>query len=90
MTTETDTPPPKTKYELTLVIHGNSHEEVERELMYMTRGGYLLDSDYHKRDEFRVIGGRKTSTLRHINPEQTPERYEQELHDWAEDRRAKR
>lgn len=85
-----DPTPPMAKYELTLVIHGNSHDEIERELLSMTRGGYLLDSDYYKRDEFRVTGGRRTAILRHTNPEQTPEQYEAELDAWWQARRAQR
>lgn len=80
--------PPVAKYRLTLTIDGNSHEEIVAELLGMTRGGYLLDSDYYKRDEFRVIGGRRTATLDHTNPEQTPEGYLRELDEWWQARRA--
>lgn len=64
--------PPVAKYRYTLVIDGNSHEEIEEELLFATRGGYLLDSQYYARDEFTVYGGRKTSTLEHRNPEIAP------------------
>lgn len=80
--------PPKAKYTYTAVITGNSHEEIESELLYLTRGGYLLDSEYHKRDEFKVHGGKKTSTLEHTNPEMTPEQYEKDLDEWWEKRKA--
>ena len=80
--------PPVAKYRYTLVIEGNSHEEITRELLYQTRGGYLLDSDYEKRDTFHVIGGRKTSRLEHTNPDMTPERYDAELDEWWQARKA--
>jgi hypothetical protein len=82
--------PPVAKYRLTVVIDGNSHDEVERELLSLTRGGYLLHSDYYKRDNFEVYGGREHSILEHRNPEMTPERYERELHEWADRRKAVR
>lgn len=85
-----ETRPPVTKYRLTVEISGNSHGEIEQELGYLTRGGYLLDSDYHQRDEFHVIGGRVTATLRHTNPEQTPEGYKRELDEWFAARKAVR
>lgn len=71
--------PPVPKYRLTLTITGNSHEEIERELLVQTRGGYLLDSDYYRRDSWHVIGGRETSVMEHTNPDMTPERYDAEL-----------
>lgn len=86
----TDLEPPKPKYRLTLTIEGNSHDEVERELLIMTRGGYLLDSDYYKRDEWTVYGGRKTSRMQHQNPEMTPEQYASDLDAWSDARRAAR
>lgn len=82
----TETEPPVAKYRLTVTITGNSHAEVERELLLMTRGGYLLDSDGYKRDAWMVIGGRSTREMQHTNPEMTPERYEAELESWAESR----
>lgn len=77
-----ETRPPVAKYRLTVEIDGNSHDEIEQELGYLTRGGYLINSDHHERDEFHVIGGRVTATLRHTNPEQTPEGYTRELEEW--------
>jgi hypothetical protein len=74
--------PPVAKYRYTLVVTGNSHDEIEAEILTQTRGGYLLDSDYGTRDEFRVWGGRRTSRLEHTNPDMTPERYEAELDTW--------
>ena len=67
--------PPVTKYELTVKIRGNTHDEIEDELLTLTRGGYLLDSDYGKRDAWNSTGGRCTSVMVHTNPEQTPEKY---------------
>lgn len=87
----TDHPePPTAKYKLTLTITGNSHDEIERELLAMTRGTYLLDSGYLERDEFHVTGGRSTRVLEHTNPEMTPERYEQELDAWWQARKTRR
>lgn len=79
----TETPePPTPKYKFTVEIIGNSHDEIEQELHYLVRGGYLLDSDYGRRDTFKVYGGRKTSTLEHTNPDMTPDRYKAELDAW--------
>lgn len=82
--------PPKAKYRLTLVITGNTHEEIERELLSQTRGGYLLDSDYYQRDSFDCFSGRTRSTLEHVNPDMTPERYDAELREWGVVRRRAR
>lgn len=79
--------PPATKYLLTVTVRGNSHDEIEGELLAFTRGGYLLDSDYHKRDEFHCIGGRVTARLEHTNPDQTPENYRAELDAWSQARK---
>lgn len=85
-----DDKPPVAKYELTLTIHGNSHEEIERELLVQTRGGYLLDSEYNTRDSFHSISGRVVSRLEHTNDGMTPERYERELREWAARRKLER
>lgn len=79
--------PPVPKYTYTVTVTGNSHEEIEGELLSLTRGGYLLDSEYHKRDEFKVYGGRKTTELKHTNPDMNPERYDRELDEWWEKRK---
>lgn len=84
----TEQPPPVPKYTLNLEITGNSHGEIVRELLIMTRGGYLHDSRYHTRDEWEVIGGRSTRRMEHTNPEQTPERYDAELEAWWSARRS--
>ncbi|AMS02806.1 hypothetical protein SEA_YEEZY_61 [Gordonia phage Yeezy] len=86
----TDNPPPVHKYKHTLTVYGDSHEDIERELGFHLRGGYLLDSDYHQRDEFTVYGGTKTSILEHTNPGQTAENYARELNEWSEKRKAAR
>lgn len=36
--------PPVPRYRLTLTITGNTLDEIERELVVQTRGGFLLDS----------------------------------------------
>lgn len=82
--------PPKTKYKLILKIDGNTHEEIESELAYFKNGGYLLDSEYHKRDSFKVFGGRKSAELIHQNPDMTTEKYADELSSWWERRKAKK
>jgi hypothetical protein len=79
--------PPVTKYRYTLVIHGNSHDEIVREMVVQTHGGYMLDSGYETRDEFESWGGRTRSKLEHTNPEQTAETYDAELEAWSETRR---
>lgn len=81
--------PPTAKYRYTVEISGNSHAEIQRELLGLTRG-YLLDSEYETRDEFLVTGGRRTSRLLHTNPDMTPERYEAELDEWWRARKAAR
>lgn len=83
-----DSSPPVAKYRLTVEIRGNSHEELEGELLGLTRGGYLLASDYHQLDAFESIGGRDTIKLEHTNPDMTPERYREELDAWFQARRA--
>lgn len=79
--------PPVAKYRYTLVVTGNSHDEILDEILMQTRGGYLLDSDHYKRDEFRVYGGNKTTTLEHANPEMTTERYKADLETWWQNRK---
>ena len=76
-------PPPTRKYRYTLTVTGNSHDEIEQEIEMMTRGGYLLDSQYYERDEFTVYGGNSTRTLEHVNPEQTAEKYREEIKVWT-------
>lgn len=82
--------PPTTRYELTIVVHGNSHDEMVDELLGMTRGGYLLDSDRYRRDSFHAVGGRSTRILEQTNPDMTPERYEAELDAWWSGRKEAR
>ena len=52
--------------------------------------GYLLDSDYGKRDAWNSTGGRCTSVMVHTNPEQTPEKYRDELDAWWNEHKAAR
>jgi hypothetical protein len=82
--------PPTAKYTLTVKITGNSHEEIEREIHFFNNGGYLMDSDYNKRDEFHVCGGRITAQLEHTNPSMTPEQYDADLDAWWKQRRLDR
>ena len=82
--------PPVTKYELTVKIRGNTHDEIEDELLTLVHGGYLLDSDYGKRDAWNATSGRCTSVMVHTNPEQTPERYRDELDAWWNEHKAAR
>ena len=82
--------PPVAKYKYTLEVHGNSHEEILSEIMAQVNGGYMLDSRYEERHSFNVVGGRATRILKHTNPEMTPERYEHELTEWWQKRKAER
>lgn len=74
--------PPVSKYKFTATIRGNSHQEIMDELISITRGGYLLASDYETRDAFDATGGRDHLVLEHTNPEMTPEKYKEELDAW--------
>ena len=84
------TAPPTPRYRLTLTITGNTLDEVLRELVVQTRGGFLLDSDGYRRHEWEVIGGTVTRVMEHINPDMTPERYQAELDEWWDSRKAER
>ncbi|UTN91517.1 hypothetical protein SEA_PERIWINKLE_63 [Gordonia phage Periwinkle] len=79
---------PEHRFKYTLTVWGDSHAEIETELLHQVNGGYELDSDHHRRGAFRVISGRTTSALEHINPGQTPENYARELKAWNEQRKA--
>jgi hypothetical protein len=85
----TTEPPPVPKYKLTVTVYGNSHGEVEHELLMLTRGGYRLDSDHGQRDAFSVHGGRSSRVLEHTNPDQTPEAYKAALRAWGTRDRSK-
>ena len=80
------TTPPAAKYKYTLTIKGNSHQEIQDELLTAVNGGYLLDSDYETRDSFDVIGGSTRSVLEHTNPDMTPELYFEALKKWRKNR----
>ena len=86
----TTSEPPVAKYELTLTITGNSLDEIIEEIEGQSRGGLLLDSDYERRDEWHVIGGNTERVMRHTNPDMTPERYDRELMEWFDSRKALR
>lgn len=74
--------PPVPRYRLTLTITGNTLDEIERELVVQTRGGFLLDSGYMRRDFWEIVTARYISVMEHVNPEMTPERYDAELDAW--------
>ena len=82
--------PPIARYRLTLTIKGNTLDEIESELVTQTRGGFLLDSDYGKRDSWNSTDGTTTSVMEHHNPDMTPERYAAELDAWWTARNAER
>ena len=65
---------PVTKYELTVKIRGNTLDEIEDELLTLVHGGYLLDSDYGKRDAWNATSGRCTSMMVHTTPSRPPRR----------------
>jgi len=79
--------PPVARYRLTLTIRGNTLDEIEDELRTQIHGGFLLDSDYGKRDSWDSTGGRLRSVMEHRNPQMTPERYAEELNAWCNERR---
>ena len=66
MGTLTDDKPPVPRYRFTLTVTGNTLDEIESELVSQTRGGFLLDSDYYKRDEWEVWGGVSTGRMEHL------------------------
>lgn len=82
--------PPVPRYRLTLTITGNTLDEIEHELVVQTRGGFLLDSGYMRRDFWEIVTGRYISVMEHVNPEMTPERYDAELDAWWAGRKAGR
>ena len=82
--------PPIARYRLTLTIKGNTLDEIETELIVQTRGGFLLDSDYGKRDSWNSTDGTTTSVMEHRNPDMTPERYAAELDAWWKAHKAER
>ena len=84
------TEPPIARYRLTLTIKGNTLDEIEDALIVQTRGGFLLDSDYGKRDSWNSTDGTTTSVMEHLNPDMTPERYSAELDAWWTARKAER
>lgn len=79
--------PPVPKYKLTLVITGNTHEEVEEELYQYANSCFLLDTHGYRRDEFEVLGGTRHAKLEHLNPSQTPEGYMSDLSAWFRNRK---
>jgi len=82
--------PPIARYRLTLTIKGNTLDEIEDRLATQVNGGFLLDSDYGKRDSWNYTDGTTTSVMEHHNPDMTPERYAAELHAWWTARNAER
>ena len=86
----TDDEPPVPRYRFTLTVTGNTLDEIESELVSQTRGGFLLDSDYYKRDKWEVWGGVSTRRMEHLNPTMTPDRWAQELDTWFQRRKAAR
>lgn len=85
-----DLEPPVAKYKLTLTVYGNSHQEVQEELLSQVQGVYLIISEDEQRDQWHVWGSRYMSVMEHTNPDQTPERYEAELDAWFQTRKLMR
>ena len=50
-----DLEPPVAKYKLTLTVYGNSHQEVQEELLSQVQGGYLIISEDEQRDRWRLL-----------------------------------
>lgn len=89
-TEQTDpNPPPVTKYEATITLHANSHEELAELVHSLDVNWYHHHTKYAERDEIDSTDGRTSVRLRHTNPDQTAECYLEELHAWARTRRAK-
>ena len=78
------------RYRFTLTIDGNTLDEVEDELIAQARSGFITDSRYYERDEWHAFGGKVTRVMEHLNPDMTPERYDRELSEWWERRKAAR
>lgn len=77
---------PVSKYEATITIWANSHEELARQVNEMDLNWPFRVRD---RDEVDLVSsGGFAVRLRHTNPEQTPERYEAELKSWMDERRS--
>jgi hypothetical protein len=82
--------PPVARYLYTFTARGNTIAEIEEELHTLMHGGFLMDSDYGKRDTWNSTSGRNRSVMVQPNPKMTPERYAEELRAWADERKATR
>lgn len=75
---------PIPKYTVAVKITGNSREDVASAIR-------RLDTDWAiewgERDEIDSTDGTTSVLMRHTNPEQTPEKYTDELMAWRERRR---
>lgn len=91
----TDTAPklPIPKHKLTIVIEGNTLDEVADEL-HSVYNSFWLDArspaNDAERDSFLIVSGRSQRTMVLTNPEQTPENYKDELKAWSDARKAAR
>lgn len=75
--------PPVTKYVATIRLRANTHEELRELVQSLDRNWWHHHVDYGQRDQVDSTDGRTSVALRHTNPEQTPERYLEELHAWS-------
>jgi hypothetical protein len=80
--------PPHTKYHFEFTVDANSHDEISDAIHALYVNFWQrLDG----RDECDITSSdRTTMRLTHTNPEQTPERYDAELREWAAARRKAR
>lgn len=76
---------PIPKYMLAVLIHGNTREEVNREVDQL---GLDLLTEWADRDHIDSNGGTVTVWLDRTNATQTPERYAEQLRAWSTGRKS--
>lgn len=79
----TEQEPPVAKYRYTLVVTGNSLDEIDGEI-----ADALNEIWAEPALDFERVGGRSQRKLEHLNPEMTRERYDAELAAWWAARKA--
>lgn len=77
------TPPPVPKFEATIRLRANSHDELQELVRSLAHNWWHHHVKYGKRDSIDYsTDGRTSIQLEHTNPEQTPEAYLEELRAW--------
>ena len=76
---------PIPKYTVLVSLTGNTRDEINRLIhsLYMN-----WDYEYGDRDEIDSTDGTTTILMQHTNPDQTPERYTEQLLAWRDERRS--